>query len=222
MNIIAIETATDYCSVALMRTGDTVTEYTVKGRGVHSEAVFKGIEYVLDKSHLSPDSVEILLLSEGPGSYTGLRVGYSAAKGFLFGHSTKIYTVNTLLSIAAGISVIYPEDRVLHIVIDARRDHLIHQSFELKSGRLALLQETEILPIGKIHQIVQKNELLAGSGLSRIDSSLFEDVLIVYDFPVEARYLFIVWKMKSENHGTELISERDISAMEPAYLTPGI
>jgi tRNA threonylcarbamoyladenosine biosynthesis protein TsaB len=224
MNILALDTATDYCSVALSISGhgQGLTDYTVKGRGVHSEAVFKGIEYVLEKRQLVPDDIDVILLSEGPGSYTGLRVGYSAAKGFLFGHVTKLYTINTLLSIAAGISAVYNGIEVFHIVLDARRNHLIHQSFKLKDGFINPMNEINIIPISGLPDIISRNGLLTGTGLHRIDAAKLPGVQIIRDFPVEARYLFGVWNMHLENPGSGLVRETDPAVIEPVYLTPGI
>lgn len=222
MNILAIETATDYCSVALMKRDGNQFDYTVSGRGIHSEAVFLGIAEVLEKSGTFASQLDAVLLSGGPGSYTGLRVGYSAVKGFLFGHETRLYIVDTMHSIAAGISTKLSEQTDIHIVLDARRKHLIHQMFTFHDAVLTVSAATQIVPLDEIKGRLKPGDVLAGTGLERIESTALHGVQVFWNFPVRAEYLFTLWKMKEENPHLQLIKQADPATVEPAYLTPGV
>jgi tRNA threonylcarbamoyladenosine biosynthesis protein TsaB len=222
MNILAIETATDYCSVALMTHDGNQADYTVSGKGIHSEAVFTGIAEVLEKSETLASHLDAVLLSGGPGSYTGLRVGYSAVKGFLFGHETRLYIVDTMLSVAAGISSKLSDRSDIHIVLDARRNHLIHQMFTLHDNVLTVSSATQIVPVGEIKGILKPGDVLAGTGLERIESTALKGLQIFMNFPVRAEYLFSVWKMQKLNPHLQLIKQSDPATAEPAYLTPGV
>ncbi|TVQ13240.1 MAG: tRNA (adenosine(37)-N6)-threonylcarbamoyltransferase complex dimerization subunit type 1 TsaB [Balneolaceae bacterium] len=222
MNILAIETATDYCSVALMQKNGNQTEYTVYGKGVHSEAVFLGIKEVLEKTGFPASQVDAVLLSGGPGSYTGLRVGYSAVKGFLFGHNTRLYIVDTMLSVAAAVSAMVPNTADIHIVLDARRNHLIHQMFKQTDGLLTVASGTQIVPVGEIGGFLKPGDVLAGTGIERIESESLKELQVFNDIPVKAAYLFMVWKMQVLNPAAPLIREADPESAEPVYLTPGV
>ncbi|MFN2374420.1 MAG: tRNA (adenosine(37)-N6)-threonylcarbamoyltransferase complex dimerization subunit type 1 TsaB [Cyclonatronaceae bacterium] len=222
MNILAIETATDYCSVAIMTHDGTHADYTVSGRGIHSEAVFFGINQVLKKTGTLASQLDAVLLSGGPGSYTGLRVGYSAVKGFLFGHETRLYIVDTMISVAAGISSHLTGQSDIHIVLDARRNHLIHQMFTLHDNVLTVSSATQIVPVVEIIRILKPGDVLAGTGLERIESAALKGLQIFMNFPVRADYLFRIWRMQEMNPHLQLIRQADPATAEPAYLTPGI
>jgi tRNA threonylcarbamoyladenosine biosynthesis protein TsaB len=222
MNILAIETATDSCSVALITHSGKQADCTVTGRGIHSEAVFTGIAKVLGESGTLASHLDAVLLSGGPGSYTGLRVGYSAVKGFLFGHETRLYIIDTMLSVAAGISSKLSDLSDIHIVLDARRNHLIHQMFTVHDNVLTVSSPTQIVPVGEMIGILKPGDVLAGTGLERIENSALKGLQVFMDFPVRADYLFTVWKMQELNPHLQLVRQADPATAEPVYLTPGL
>src|SRR5690625_6445583 len=76
--IIAIETATSVCSVAAGKNGKTILEKRVEGKGVHSTYTFSFLKEILERYQYRVEDLEAILFSNGPGSYTGLRIGASA------------------------------------------------------------------------------------------------------------------------------------------------
>jgi len=104
MNLLGIETATDVCSVALLSDDDAVAEIHLMRPRSHAEMLVPMIEHVLRLAHLSPGDVEVVAVSIGPGSYTGLRIGVSAAKGFAFGVGAQILGVPSLDALALNVS----------------------------------------------------------------------------------------------------------------------
>jgi tRNA threonylcarbamoyladenosine biosynthesis protein TsaB len=220
--ILAVETATDNCSVALMSSDETVFEYDVLGKGVHSEAVFTGIRDVLRQSGAGQQDVTLVLLSAGPGSYTGLRVGYSAVKGFLFGHSARLFTTNTLLSGALAVSNQNPGYQRIHVVLDARRKHFIHQSFRKGGSTIIPLDMPAIIPIAGLETRLADGDLLVGSGLERIDFPLPDRIKLIRDCMFRARFLFDIWRMNLLHPELEAALEEDPGTAEPLYLTTGV
>src|SRR5690625_460700 len=73
--IIAIETATSVCSVAAGKNGKTILEKRVEGKGVHSTYTFSFLKEILERYQYRVEDLEAILFSNGPGSYTGLRIG---------------------------------------------------------------------------------------------------------------------------------------------------
>ncbi|MFU8861694.1 MAG: tRNA (adenosine(37)-N6)-threonylcarbamoyltransferase complex dimerization subunit type 1 TsaB [Cyclonatronaceae bacterium] len=221
MNLLAIETATDFCSVAALTSEGIQVDFLIAGKGVHSEGVFAGIKEVLTKTGITASEIDAVLLSGGPGSYTGLRVGYSAVKGFLFGHSARLYIINTLLSVAAGVTQEITGQKDIHIVLNARRQHLIHQAFRYENDLLVKTSESEIILIEEFQKKMVPGQILAGYGIERLDSASLQGFTVVRNMPLKAEYLFRIWQMQEQNPGVALIEETDASIAEPAYLTPG-
>lgn len=116
--ILAIESATPHGSVALV-SGERVLGETVLPRGRQiSETFLSSIDRLLEASGGGPEGITHVAVSAGPGSFTGLRVGMAAAKGFCFGWGRPIVPVPTLHALALR----FPEDCALVCpVLDARK-----------------------------------------------------------------------------------------------------
>ncbi len=86
--ILALETATNVCSVVFRDDDGLMHEKRIEKRGTHSEQLFLFIEDLMDEHGFFISALEAVLVSEGPGSYTGLRISASAVKGLLFQSTT--------------------------------------------------------------------------------------------------------------------------------------
>ena len=144
--IILIETSTALCSVALAE-GDTVTAYresTAPKAHASLTAVF--VQEVLEERGLKLADCNAICVSEGPGSYTGLRVGVSTAKGLCFGSGLPLLAVGTLDTLVAQAES--PYDYIIPM-IDARRMEVYTAVFAqcpADSGKASWKQMTETVP----------------------------------------------------------------------------
>ena len=100
MVVLGIETAQDICGVAFADENGLVAEKNVHGKNTHSELIFGLIEELLKKSGVNFKSIKGIAVSIGPGSYTGLRIGLSAAKGLAYGLNIPLAGIPTLDSLA--------------------------------------------------------------------------------------------------------------------------
>ena len=98
--ILAIETSGELCSVALLDENDVLFEINIKKKNVHSEMIFRLINQLLELSSLAVSDLKALAVSSGPGSFTGLRIGMSAAKGIAFGANLPVIPVPTFDALA--------------------------------------------------------------------------------------------------------------------------
>lgn len=105
-------------------------------RGIHSEAVFRFIQELLDNEGLKIDDLDAVAVSAGPGSFTGLRIGASAVKGLLYGLDTPVYPINTLAGIERMAQKQYPNASI-HAILDARRQHVYTASAIVEIEELA-------------------------------------------------------------------------------------
>ncbi|GAB4241350.1 MAG: tRNA (adenosine(37)-N6)-threonylcarbamoyltransferase complex dimerization subunit type 1 TsaB [Deltaproteobacteria bacterium] len=129
--ILAIETATPRGSVALVSGGAALGEAALPPGRRASEGYVPAVMDLLAATGASAGDVSCVAVSAGPGAFTGLRVGMSAAKGFCFGWGVPLVPVSTLLALAAR----FPgEGRVVCPVLDARKHEVYAAFFRWRGG----------------------------------------------------------------------------------------
>jgi len=117
--ILNIETATKNCSVSLAKKGQVIAIKELNnGNYSHAEVLHPFIVEVLKEANLKINQIDAVAVSKGPGSYTGLRIGVSAAKGICFAINKPLIAIETLTSLAQTISI---KTGVIIPMIDARR-----------------------------------------------------------------------------------------------------
>lgn len=117
--ILNIETATKNCSVSIAKNGEVLAMKELNdGNYSHAEKLHPFIQEVLKEASVKNEEIDAVAVSKGPGSYTGLRIGVSAAKGLCFSFEKPLISVETLKSLAH--SLIIEEGRILPM-LDARR-----------------------------------------------------------------------------------------------------
>ncbi|MBK8340255.1 MAG: tRNA (adenosine(37)-N6)-threonylcarbamoyltransferase complex dimerization subunit type 1 TsaB [Flavobacteriales bacterium] len=136
--ILCLETATHLCSVALVNDGRLVAERNEEGVGhIHAERLHVLVQQVMEEAVVPFDRLNAVAVGIGPGSYTGLRIGVSAAKGYCHALGIPIIGVGTLHVLAAAyraLEVNAPADEVLLPMIDARRMEVFTLSLD-EEGR---------------------------------------------------------------------------------------
>jgi tRNA threonylcarbamoyladenosine biosynthesis protein TsaB len=120
--ILQLETATPVCSVALSINGKTVAHKEESAQNIHAAKLTLFIEEVMGQAQLVFNDLDAIAVSKGPGSYTGLRIGVSTAKGLCFALDKPLIAINTLKMMAAGFLQENPGFKGLICpMIDARR-----------------------------------------------------------------------------------------------------
>lgn len=120
--ILQIETATAVCSVALSIDGKTVALKEQAAQNIHASSLTLFIEEVMQTAQISYSQLDAIAVSKGPGSYTGLRIGVSTAKGLCFALDKPLIAVNTLEMMASGFLQQNPNyGGLVCPMIDARR-----------------------------------------------------------------------------------------------------
>lgn len=122
--ILSIETATGVCSVAIHRQNECIVELISREERSHSEKLPSLISNALNDSELKFDDLTAVAISKGPGSYTGLRIGVSMAKGIAFANNLPLISVNTLKAMALKGTELLEENELICPMIDARRSEV--------------------------------------------------------------------------------------------------
>lgn len=189
--ILAYETSTNICSVSFQDSEGNITERRIQGRSVHSDNVFLFTKVFMNDYGFKIEDLDAVIISNGPGSYTGLRIAASAIKGLLFGTEVPLYAASTLASFTMETPI---KDHTIHSIIDARRTHVYHQAFEL-NNKLIAKTEAKILDISDFTDQINTGDCIVGNGTERLDKERLKGVTICDDRCITANSLFKLYQL---------------------------
>lgn len=212
--ILAIETSTPVCSVALQHRGSKVWEKRIEGRGVHSEKLFTFTEELLGRAFIKIKDLDAVLFSRGPGSYTGLRIGASAIKGMLYQRDVPFYTLPTLLSFTTGITSTRKFYDIFS-VIDARRSHLYFQELRFEDGNIRVVSQPKVEEISAIEKMLNKDTIITGTGWERLNLEEHERENRFGTEAISAGNLIKAW---NSSNLKKYFDHADPQTFEPDYL----
>ena len=176
MLILAFETSAKAGSVALMEQGRLLGEsYTNTGL-THSQTVMTMAEDLLKSCGKDPADVDAVAVAAGPGSFTGVRIGVAAAKGFAWGADLPCYGVSTLEAMALGLGAY---DGYILPVMDARREQVYTALFSVTEGKLQRLTEDRAISLKELAEEIknlEKSVFLVGDGSTLCYNTLSTDV----------------------------------------------
>jgi len=171
MNLLAIETSSPTLSVAIKKSGGKLRHATVRGYMKHAENLLPVIDRLLKKEKLKIGDIDAFLISRGPGSFTGLRIGFATLKGFLATRPKPCYGAFSLDVIAAGIR---PERRPnLTVCLDARRGKLYARSYRYHKKRWLPSGPSRVLPVDAVKSELSDGSWIAGDGTPKLDVAGF-------------------------------------------------
>lgn len=147
MLILAFESSAKAGSVALMRDGKLLAEYMQNDGQTHSRTLMKMAEDMLVNCDLTPKDVDAVACAAGPGSFTGVRIGLSAAKGFAWAGELPCYGVSTLEAMACGV---LPFEGLIVCAMDARREQVYHALFRSDGNTLTRLTPDQAVSLAEV------------------------------------------------------------------------
>ncbi|MEP5256400.1 MAG: tRNA (adenosine(37)-N6)-threonylcarbamoyltransferase complex dimerization subunit type 1 TsaB [Winogradskyella arenosi] len=210
--VLNIETATTNCSVSLSKDGETLVLKEDNSLGYsHAETLHLFIDEVFKEANLEPSQIDAVAVSKGPGSYTGLRIGVSSAKGLCFALDKPLIALSTLESLAHQVKA---ESGFIVPMLDARRmevySAIYTAQFEPHRGI-----EAEILTETSFKALLEQDKVyFVGNGVEKTKS------LISHPNAV-----FVEGKLPSANEMSALAELKhkksdtvDVAYFEPYYL----
>lgn len=162
-SILAIESSTLSASVALLVDGEIVYDCD-QGENSHSEILLGMVDEALQSASLRLSDLNTIAIGQGPGSFTGLRIGMATVKGLCFASGVSLTPVSSLAATALEGFSHCPDDSLLLSVLDARRSEIFVGAFERAPG------DDRLLPLGA--EKVMKPEELAEYASSLRDGAL--------------------------------------------------
>ncbi len=213
--ILSIETSTTVCSVALTDGNNVVASEKLFLEKSHSNLLTVIIESILDQSNLAKEQLDAVAVSEGPGSYTGLRIGVSTAKGLCYALEIPLISVSTLEAMAFEVNKFNTESFLLVPMIDARRMEVYTATYDAK---LEKLNEVNAMILGENsfkETLSDKKVLFFGNGADKfkplIESNSNSRFLSDVSPSAWAIGLLAFEKYQKENF-------KDVAYFEPFYL----
>jgi tRNA threonylcarbamoyladenosine biosynthesis protein TsaB len=212
--LLFLETATEVCSVALSKGKDIVTSVCSNKGNSHTEHLFPFIEQVLTESKCEISEIEGVVLSIGPGSYTGLRIGASAAKGICYALNVPLIGISTLQSIVFGAKLYQKnEQNVIYCpMIDARRMEIFTALFD-ENGNAVSKVENKIIDENFLASELKKHIVcFCGNGMPKCQSILQHSNARFIDAPLVASNMLLPALKKYESKQFE-----NVAYFEPFY-----
>ena len=209
--ILNLETATKNCSVALAKDGKTITCKEIAAQSFsHAEKLHVFIEEILCENNIQFSDLNAIAVSQGPGSYTGLRIGVSSAKGFCYALNIPMIAIDTLQLLAKQIQI---EDGIIIPMIDARRMEVFTAIYD-KSYKQIRNTQAEIIDETSYQEISEKMHLV-GDGTEKFKNTLTGDKFVLHSDVI----------FPSAKEMSELSFEKykisdfvDVAYFEPYYL----
>jgi tRNA threonylcarbamoyladenosine biosynthesis protein TsaB len=161
--LLAVETSSDLCSVAVMIDKNVLVEMNFLQKHVHSEKLIVMIDDVIKSTGIETKDLKSIALSIGPGSFTGLRIGLAAVKGIAFGCKLPIIPVPTYSAHALHISQYLSKESRFSIVTNASIDELYYSKFAKKGNEIIVLEELRLVNKTELKDLVVSGEEIFGN-----------------------------------------------------------
>ena len=162
MKLLAVETSTECCSVALLRGDDIVVSETLAGQR-HSELLLGMVEALLKADDIKVRDLDTIAFGAGPGSFTGLRIACGVAQGLAFGAHKKVVGISSLLALADAAAKACASKRVL-AALDARMGETYFGAFEIIDGCWQTLIEPCLVDATSLPRVDGGGWCAVGSG----------------------------------------------------------
>jgi len=211
MNILALDTATEICGVAITNKKTLLAEKRINRKNIHNETLVQSVQELLDCLGLALTEIDAIAVSDGPGSFTGLRIGLSVAKGFAFATKLQVVPINTLEVLAAGLPA---KNEPVAVVLKSRESECYLGRFEANSNTSS---RNEIVRIDELENFIDKKTLLS------VNPAQLAEELSEKGFNVAAPEFLLSCTAKVAELAYDLLKAgqqiENVASLEPVYLS---
>ena len=209
--ILNIETSTKNCSVSLALNGKSIAVKEIAEAGFsHAEKLHVFFEDILKENNLTFKNLSAIAISQGPGSYTGLRIGVSSAKGLCYSLDIPLIAIDTLQSLASQVK---SDDGIIIPMIDARRMEVYSAVFNCKQEKIRAV-EAQIIDENSFSNIEEKIYVV-GDCQEKLRTVLTKDNFVFLDaiiYPSAKEMCFLSYQKFQNNDFV------DVAYLQPYYL----
>ncbi|NLJ81935.1 MAG: tRNA (adenosine(37)-N6)-threonylcarbamoyltransferase complex dimerization subunit type 1 TsaB [Bacteroidales bacterium] len=212
--ILCIETSTEICSVAISKAGKLIALQEDSKGNSHAEQLMPLIDKILHQTNISIHQIDAVCFSEGPGSYTGLRIGLSTAKGLCYALKIPLIMVSTLQSMAWGARSLFPDKSLYCPLIDARRMEVYYAVY---NNDLQLIEKVQpkIIEPDSFKEFIEKQSIVfSGNGVKKTKEFISSHPNITFSTSKNSASYMI--ELAFEKYKNKHVA--DLAYSEPFYL----
>ncbi|MGD2118217.1 MAG: tRNA (adenosine(37)-N6)-threonylcarbamoyltransferase complex dimerization subunit type 1 TsaB [Chromatiales bacterium] len=175
MKLLALDTATEACSAALLIDGEMLERFEVQPRK-HAELILPMLDSLLAEAQLSLSQIDAIAFGRGPGAFTGVRIATGVVQGIAYAADLPVAPVSTLQALAQRAFADFAAERVL-AAFDARMEEVYWAAYELDGQQLMRLRDEELVIRPQQLQLQYEGDwLAAGSGWQTYQQQLSDSL----------------------------------------------
>jgi tRNA threonylcarbamoyl adenosine modification protein YeaZ len=184
MRVLSVDSSTATASCAVIEEGKLLGEVSFNDKKQHSVILMPQIDYLLKNLNLDIDDIDGFVVSSGPGSFTGLRIGTASIKGLAQGLDKPLIGISSLDCLAYNLAY---TDGIICPILDALRDNVYTALYKFAEGNLMRLTDYMAIHIDELISIIQGQEdnkvCFIGDGISKFKEKLENSFKYVYFSP---------------------------------------
>lgn len=174
MKVLGIDTSSMAASVAVIEDNKLICEYTINTKKTHSQKLMLMIENMLKISDINVNEMDMIAVCEGPGSFTGLRIGMATAKAISHVNNLPIVGVNSVELLAGNMNLC---DKKICAILDAQKTQVYMGQYKFDNNELVQLKNVDVVEIGDlIEELSNSNEdwILVGEAVYKYEDKFKE------------------------------------------------
>jgi len=161
--ILSIETSGELCSVALYFSEQKYDERNILMKHIHSEKLVPMIEELLNSNSVKTNELDWIAVSNGPGSFTGLRIGMTAAKGLAFASNLPILPVPTFDALSLQISSYVSEDNTFCIANNANIEEFYFAKYKMENSKIVTIIAPSLKMKKEVDELIDESDNVFGN-----------------------------------------------------------
>lgn len=184
MKVLALESSANTVSVAIAEDNKLVGEYTINHKKTHSQTLMPMIEELIRNCEIDLGSIDVVAVSKGPGSFTGLRIGVETAKALAHGMGKSAAGVDTTYAMAYNL-LMADREKLIVPIMDARRNQVYTGIYKTTGERIETVEKTMAIGIDELAEkikILNKTAVFLGDGVEVYSGFLKENLNDLAEF----------------------------------------
>ena len=174
MKVLGIDTSSNATSIAVIEDNKLICEYTVNTKTTHSQKLMPMIENMLKISEINVNDMDMISICQGPGSFTGLRIGMATAKALSHVNNLPIVGVNSLELLAGNMDL---SDKKICSILDAQRTQVYMGQYKFENNKLVEIKSVDVVEIDELlEELKSSNEewILVGEAVYKYEDKIKE------------------------------------------------
>ena len=172
MKVLGIDTSSNATSIAVIEDNKLICEYTVNTKTTHSQKLMPMIENMLKISEVNVNDMDMIAICQGPGSFTGLRIGMATAKALSHVNNLPIIGVNSLELLAGNMDL---TDKKICSILDAQRTQVYMGQYKFENNKLVELKGIDVVEIDDLLEELKSSKeewILVGEAVYKYEDKI--------------------------------------------------